>query len=536
MNQRLAGNSISVAQWTLVSRVTGFARTTMIAAVLGATYFGNTFAATSYIPNMMFELLTGSLLASLLVPTLVRLVDQQDQRGLERVAGGFLGLAVGGFGVVAALGVLAGPLLLAALSATVSDPEIAAAQRDTGLVLLAMVMPQVVLYAIAGIGAAVMNAHGRFALAAAAPAVENVGVIVTVGLYLLLYGTGGDVQTVGTAGLLLLGLGSTVSVGLHAAAQWVGARRVGVRLVPRAGWRDPEVRALVRRAVPSVGYAAANAGRFFAATIIANGVAGGVVAFYLAQNFFYLPTAIGARPISLALLPRLSRLFHLGALVRLRDEYVRGIGHVAFVTIPAAVAYAALAQPLADAASFGALATDHGVELLSAALIGLSLGVVGEGVFVIATNAAYATDDARTPFVAMVQRTVVSLGGMLIALALVDGPALLLILGLSISAGNAVGAWHLASRVHDALPPGTERLGGPVLRASAASVVMVIPAFLVASGIAHVTSGDVGQLGALAAAALIGAAVFLGMQRALHSPELAFFSSGLRSGDGADTT
>lgn len=534
MSEPLAGNSISVAQWTLVSRITGFARTTMIAAVLGATYLGNTFAATSYIPNMIFELVTGSLLASLLVPALVRHVDRGDRRALERVVGGFLGLAICGFALVAALAVLAGPLLVAALSATVSDPEVAAAQREAGLVLLVLVMPQVVLYAIAGIGGAVMNAHGRFALAAAAPAMENVGVIATMALYLVLYGTGGDVEHIGDAGLLLLGLGSTGAVALHAAVQWAGARRVGVRLLPRAGWRDPEVRTLVRRAVPSIGYAAFNAARFFAVTIVANGVAGGVIAFYLAQNFFYLPTALGARPVSIALLPRLSRLFHARELAQLRDDYVRAIGQVAFLTVPAAVAYAVLAEPLARAASFGALATDAGIDLLAAALLGLALGVAGEGLFVIATNAAYAVDDARTPFVAMLLRTVVSLFGMLAAIALAEGTTVLLVLGLAVSAGNAVGAWYLATRVHDALPAGRERLRAPVLRALAASLAMVIPAYVVAFAVVRVADGDVAELVAVAVAGIVGAVVFLATQRALRSPELAFFAGGLRGRGQAD--
>lgn len=534
MGQPLAGNSISVAQWTLVSRLTGFARTTMVAAVLGATYLGNTFAATSYIPNLVFELLTGSLLASLLVPALVRHVDVRDRHAVERVAGGFLGLAIGAFALVAVLGVLAGPLLLAALSSTVSDPEVAAAQRDAGLVLLALVMPQVVLYAVAGIGGAVMNAHGRFALAAAAPALENIGGIVTMALYLALYGTGGDVADVGHGGLLLLGLGSTAAVGLHAAAQWFGAWRVGVRLAPRVGWRDPEVRTLARRAAPSLGYSALNAGRFFAITIAANGVAGGVVAFYLAQNFFFLPTALGARPISVALLPRLSRLFQAGALVRLRDEYVRGIGHVAFVTVPAAVAYLVLAEPLARAASFGALATGPGIDLLAASLIGLALGVTMEGVFVIATNAAYAVDDVRTPFVAMILRTVISLLGMLIAIALAEGTAVLLTLGLAVSAGNAVGAGYLAARVHAGLPAGSQPLLAPVLRALGASLTMAVPAYVVAIGVERLAGGDVGELVAVGAAGLVGAVVFVAAQRALRSPELAFFAGGLRGRDAAE--
>ena len=47
--------------------------------------------------------------------------------------------------------------------------------------------------------------------------------------------------------VLLLGLGCTGAVALHAGLQWLGARRAGVRVRPTAGWRDPEVRDVLRR-------------------------------------------------------------------------------------------------------------------------------------------------------------------------------------------------------------------------------------------------------------------------------------------------
>ena len=186
----LARNSMSVARWTLLSRVTGFARAVAVAAVLGPTYLGNTFQAANTLPNITFELLTGSLLGSLLVPALVSHVDARRARDVERVAGGFLGVAIGGFLLVAVAGVVAGPLILGLLTSTVGDPAVAEAQQRVGLILLAMLMPQVVLYGIAGIGAAVMNAHGRFALAAFAPTMENIGVMATMALYVALYGIG----------------------------------------------------------------------------------------------------------------------------------------------------------------------------------------------------------------------------------------------------------------------------------------------------------------------------------------------------------
>ena len=101
-----AGHSLSVAAWTVVSRVTGLGRMVAIAVVLGPTYLGNTYQATSLVPNLVFEFLTGSLLASILVPSLVRHISQHGLARAEQVARGFLGISTCGF-VLAGL-VLAG--------------------------------------------------------------------------------------------------------------------------------------------------------------------------------------------------------------------------------------------------------------------------------------------------------------------------------------------------------------------------------------------------------------------------------------------
>ena len=96
------GDSMSVAVWTIVSRITGVLRGIVIAAVLGATYFANTYQFTNSLPNLVFYgLLAGSLFTSILVPALVPHVDTGDARAQGRIAGGLLGIVmVGMIGLV----------------------------------------------------------------------------------------------------------------------------------------------------------------------------------------------------------------------------------------------------------------------------------------------------------------------------------------------------------------------------------------------------------------------------------------------------
>lgn len=96
----LARDSAVVAAWTLVSRATGLLRVMSVGAVLGPTFLANAYQSTQALPQVVYEVLTGSLFASLLVPPMVRAFDNRDPRGAARVAGGFLGVALAAFFVV----------------------------------------------------------------------------------------------------------------------------------------------------------------------------------------------------------------------------------------------------------------------------------------------------------------------------------------------------------------------------------------------------------------------------------------------------
>jgi putative peptidoglycan lipid II flippase len=522
-SNRVAANSLSIAVWTLASRVTGVGKIVAISSVLGPTYLGNTFLATNLVPNLAYEFLTGTLIASLLVPVLVRALDEGGPGAAQRLASGFMGAMTIFFLAITAAVVAAGPLVLRVLAVGVDDPAVAADQRRVGWLLLALFMPQVVFYGIAGIGAAAMNASGRFALAAGAPLVENLGIVATLAVYAAVYGSRPELATIPLSHLLLLGGGTTASVAAHAAVQWWGARRAGITLTFRPGWRQPEVREVLRRSVPSCAYAGLNAVRTFAALVVANRVAGGVVAFQLALNFFHLPVALGAKPVTVATLPLLSQLAVQRAWASFRQELRSSLGLVLFLTVPAAVGYAVLAEPLARVVSFGEMAAGGGAALVAAALAALALGVVGEGVFLLGTEAAYARHRPGAALRSMAVRAAVSLVLMAGAFALDPGPMLLAALGAAISAGNIVGAWHLLARVRRDLPADDERWATGVVRAALASVAMAVPAVASFWAVSTTVSGRGGDLVGIAAAALSGIVTYLAIQWVLRAPEIQSF-------------
>ncbi|GIG61517.1 hypothetical protein Lfu02_58890 [Longispora fulva] len=509
----VTGDSISVACWTAVSRATGVLRFAMVGAVLGPTYFGNTYQFTNSLPNLVFYgFLGGSLFSSLLVPALVRHIDLGDGPASRRLAGGFLGMALLGLAALAPLAVALGPLALRG------------GQEATGRLLVALFVPQIFCYGLIATSVAVMNAHRRFALAAAAPALENAGILAVLAGY-----------ASGVGGVLFLGLGTTGAVGLHAAVQWWGAGRVGVTLVPRAGWRDPEARKLLRRALPSVAQAGLAAGELLILLVLANRIPGGVVAFQLALSFVYVANALGAAPVALSMLPRLARMHLDGDAGRFAATLARGLGLGLFVTVPTAAFYLVLAAPLARVVALGRMGTAAGVTMVALALAALAAAVVGETVFWINTYACYARGDTGAPL----RSTVVQVGTSLAVACvgfLVPGPALLVVLGLAYSAGAAAGGTHLARHVRrvtaarpgDILTPGTAgtRLAPGLGRTVAGAVVMAGPAWLTAV-LLRGPLGPAGRAVGLVAALAVAVAVFVGTQSLLRSPELAEVAGGM---------
>jgi putative peptidoglycan lipid II flippase len=523
-----ARDSLRIGGWTAVSRVTGVVRVLLIAAVLGPTALGNSFQLTNTLPNLIYYgFLGGSLISTFLVPSLVGHLQRGDFRATARVSGGLLGFALLVVLIVTPVAVLAlpGALRLAAIG---QDGTVGADQARLTQLLILLMIPQVFGYIVIGVSAASMNARHRFVLTAAAPAIENCVLITVLVLFQVLF-VSGDAANEGTRGeLLFLGLGSTAAVAVHMSVQWLGARRAGVTLRPLPGWRDPEVLAVVRKALRALLQTGLIALQVLTLLLIASRVEGGIVAMQIAINFFALPIAVAATPVALALLPRLSRLHHDGHERAFTDTFRRGIGLVLFFTVPAACGFVVLAGPIADVVAVGKMDSAAAAGLIAVALASVSVGLVGESVFFLATQASYARHDARTPLTAMGIQAAACLALCGFAFT-VEGRHTLVVLGLAYAAANLLGSGLLVAWIERRLEPGTERLMPSIVRIAVGSAAFAGTAALV---IGILAGGDPGQARAtvgLAAACLTGIVVFALTQRLLRTPELSWVLGGMRA-------
>jgi putative peptidoglycan lipid II flippase len=511
-----------VSAGTALARATGVARVVVIGAVLGPTTFGNAFQVTNSLPNLIYYgFLAGSLVSTLLVPVLVRNLVSGDPERVPMVARGFLGLALAASASTVPVMVLGLPWLIRVASA--GTPQQTADQQLRLVTVLALLTaPQIILYAVAGTGAAVMYAHRRFALPASAPAVENLGMIAVFAVCAVTYGSRPQGESVPLGELLLLGLGATAAVAMHAGLQWWGAFRCGVVMTPGRGWDVPEVRAIVARAVRSMVQAGLLATQTVAMLVVLARVPGGVVALQIALNFYFVPLALIATPVGLAVLPRLSRLHHRGDVVTFWDAYARGVTLALFLLVPASVGYIALAGPLARVVGVGQMATSHGFDLIAGALAMLSVGLVGAAVFFISTQACYARDDSRRPLRSMALQTGVCLALIGMAVLLTSEGDLVRAVAGAYAVGCLAGAAHLfATSTVDARKAARRclRAAGRVLLGTVAMLPALVPVMLL---VEHHVPGRAGALLTVVAGSLCGALAFLGVQALLHAPELGY--------------
>ncbi len=520
-SDQVAGDSLAVAKWTLASRLTGFIRVALVGAILGSERFGDLFTFVNTLPWITFELAIGALLASLVVPPLVERFDTGDIDSVSELAGGFAGVLIAAFSAVALLVIVVSPLV-ARLFANSFGLE--GLEYDNYLKaavpMLIITAPQIVGYGLAFTGVAVQNAMGRFAYPASVPIVENIVVIAALVLYGFVFETSTQLEEITTGRWLLLAVGSSLGVFTHAFFQLRGAKKMGVRLRPTAGWKDPAVREILKLAKPSSGVAIFGGIRMLVLAFAASLVPGGYVAFQMALNFLNVPVALGAKPVAQAILPQLTRYEVEGDDMGWREEYQRGLGLAALIAIPAAVAIVAMARPLALGTAFGGLGTPTGRDLLTVSLIGTGLAVVGDALFQMGVPASYSRRDARNPLKAFAIRTITTTIAIGIMWALFDGVELLLGIALAVAVGDMAGGVFLDRSIARGEVRGDYSISSSLTRSFGASLIGFIPP-AVAAGILVQRYSDPPVSTAIAGVfGLIGLVIYFVVRNKLGSEEI----------------
>src|SRR4051812_35245705 len=169
-----AGAALMISVLTLLARLAGFGRTLVFTNAVGAGSTGDTYLVANSVPNIVYEVVAGGALASLVVPMLAGGIANRDREQVRRTASALLGWALLVLTPLAVLvAVLAEPIARLLLGAG-SETQVGVAAR-----LLVVFAPQVVLYGIGIVLTGVLQAHRRFAGPALAPLLSSLVVAAT---------------------------------------------------------------------------------------------------------------------------------------------------------------------------------------------------------------------------------------------------------------------------------------------------------------------------------------------------------------------
>lgn len=392
--------SAGMAVGTALSRLTGFLRIAAMAFALGVaeTRLADAYNIPNNIPNIVYELVLGGILTSVFVPVFVR---QLTTRSRDQAWGSAHAVLTVTFVVllgVTIVGTLAAPWVVRLYTARIPAAESRQAVQDLATLFLRFFMPQILLYGVGAVATGLLNARRSFAAPMFAPILNN---LVVIGAFLTFAFMPGPAEpgpeTITAAQKLVLGIGTTLGVAAMTLALWPSLRRIGFRLRWRLDWRNEAVRELVRLSGWAVLYVVFNQLGLLVVIVLAGEVTGGYSAYQAAFIFFQLPHAIFSVSIMTALLPSLAGDWVREDRSAFRSNLARGIRASAFVILPAAAGYLALATPIVRLLLEHGVAGRESTALVSDVLTYFAIGLFSFSAFMLCLRAFYAMSDTRTP-------------------------------------------------------------------------------------------------------------------------------------------
>ncbi|MFI6033976.1 murein biosynthesis integral membrane protein MurJ [Streptomyces sp. NPDC051315] len=511
----LLKSSAVMAAGTMVSRLTGFIRSALIVSALGVGLLGDTFQVAYQLPTMIYILTVGGGLNSVFVPQLVRAMKEDDDGG-EAYANRLLTLVVVALGLLTVASVAAAPVLIRLLSDPVaSDP----AANEVGITFVRYFLPSIFFMGVHVVMGQILNARGRFGAMMWTPVLNNIVIIVTLGMFIYVYGTAADsgmkVTTIPPEGQRLLGVGVLLGLVVQALAMIPYLRETGFRVRLRFDWKGHGLGKAVTLAKWTFLFVLANQAGAIVVSQLSTAAGKdspvdgtGFAAYANAQLIWGLPQAIITVSLMAALLPRLSRSAAEGDSGAVRDDISQGLRTTAVAIVPIAFGFLALGIPMCTLI-FGSSGTSEATNM-GFMLMAFGLGLVPYSVQYVVLRAFYAYEDTRTPFYNTVIVAAVNAGASAVCFFVLDPRWAVVGMAASYGLAYAIGVGVAWNRLRRRL--GGDLDGSRVLRTYARLCIASVPAALLSGAACYGIGHSLGQgvLGSFASL-LAGGAVLLGI-------------------------
>ena len=379
---RLLSGVVTVGFWTMLSRVLGLVREILITALIGPGPVMDAFVAAFRLPNMFRRFFAEGAFNAAFVPMISKKLEaEEDTRAFARNALSWLATITL---VLTALAMIFMPLFVWATAAGFAGDE----RFDMTVEYGRIMFPYIVCMSLAALFSGVLNATGRFAVAAAAPTLLNIFVVAAL---LVGYATGGSVitwliWTIPVAGVAQLAL------------TWRAASAAIGPLRPHLPKPNSDMLVLLKTAVPAALASGVIQINLIVGQLVASQFEGAVSWLFAADRLYQLPLGVIGIAVGIVLLPDLSRRLQAKDDAGAQTALSRAAEFALFLTIPSAVALVIIPLPLVSVLfERGATDSDDAAAIAVATTI-YGLGLPAFVLQKIQQPLFFARGDTRRPF------------------------------------------------------------------------------------------------------------------------------------------
>jgi putative peptidoglycan lipid II flippase len=501
----MIGRIFTVGGLTLLSRLTGFARDIVLAALLGAGPIADAFFVALRLPNHFRAIFAEGAFNAAFVPAYARIRQQGGAEPAKLFADRVFTLLFASEVVLLAIALIFTPTVISALAPGFSDDP---GRFALAVELTRITFPYLLLVSLVTLYSGILNALSRFAAAAAAPILLNLSMMATLAVAVF-FPTPGHAAA---WGVLIAGVLEVLLVGGDA---W----RQGVMTVFRRPRLDEDLRRFFKALWPATIGSSGVQIALFADTFIASFLAAGALsALYYADRLNQLPIGVIGIAVGTVLLPEMASRIAAGDETGARRAQDRAIELTLLLSIPCLVAFLLIPDLIMRALFMRGKFTAADATAAGQTLAAYALGLLPFVLIRSVTATFLARGDTATPVKASLTAMAVNVAFKVLLMGSLAqvGLALATSIGAWLNLGLVI--WFAVRQGHFFFASG---LRTAVAKFGAAGVVLAVALWLAQAPVARLFAdwSSWRDESALALLALIGGVVYFAVILALFGPQ-----------------
>ncbi|WP_026957659.1 murein biosynthesis integral membrane protein MurJ [Aliagarivorans taiwanensis] len=392
MSKSLLKSGAIVSTMTLISRILGLVRDVVIANLMGAGAAADVFFFANKIPNFLRRLFAEGAFSQAFVPVLTEYKQTKEQAEVRQLIASVSGTLGAIVTLVTLFGVLASPVIAALfgtgwfISWLNDGPD--AHKFELASVMLKITFPYLWFITFTGLSGAILNAFGRFAVAAFTPVFLNIAII-SAAIYL-----GPKLAQPELAlawGVFFGGL-------IQLLFQIPFIFRLKLLTRPRWAWSHPGVTKIRKLMIPALFGVSVSQINLLLDTFIASFLATGSISWlYYSDRLLEFPLGLFGIAIATVILPNLSRRHVDNDPKAFQQTMDWGVRMVCFLGIPALVGMITLAKPMLQVLFMRGAFAESDVIKASFSLIAYSSGLLFFMLVKVLAPGYYSRQDTKTP-------------------------------------------------------------------------------------------------------------------------------------------